>query len=82
MIEFLRHIPLNIYHRQVRFANVCVKKITDGHALKYLQSSRSEMGKKGFPTETPDRFWPFLWPVVGGDTFSSLAPILGPVKKK
>ena len=38
---------------------------------------QTKMGKKGFPTETPDRFWPFWWPVVGGDTFSSLEPILG-----
>ena len=57
---FLRHIPLKIYHRQVAFANICVKTLTDGHALKYLRSPRSDKnGKKGFPTETPDRFWPF-----------------------
>ena len=43
---------------------------------------QSKMGKKKFPTETPDRFGPYWWPVVGGDTFSSLALILGPVKKK
>ena len=42
---------------------------------------QTKMGKNGFPTETPDFFWPFWWPVVGGDTFSSLAPILGPVRK-
>ena len=41
---------------------------------------QTKMGKKG-SAETPDRFWPYWWPVVGGDTFSSLAPILGPVKK-
>ena len=76
------HIPLNIYHRKVRFANVCVKMFADGHALKYLQSPRSDKNeKKGFPTETPDRFWPFCRPVVGGDTCSSLASILGPAKK-
>ena len=81
-IGFLRHIPLTIYNRQVWFANVGVKKFTDGHAVNYSTSPRSDKnGKKGFPTETPDRFWPFWGPVVGGDTFSSLAPILGPEKK-
>ena len=43
---------------------------------------QTKMGKKSFfLTETPDRFWPFWWPVVGGDTCSSLAPILGPANK-
>ena len=42
---------------------------------------QTKMGRKGFPTATPDRIWPFWWPVVGGDTCSSPAPILGPVKK-
>ena len=37
--------------------------------------------KNKSPTEAPDNFWPFRWPVVGGDTFSPLAPILGPEKK-
>ena len=37
--------------------------------------------KSFFPTETPYHLWPFRWPVVGGDTFSPLAPILGPEKK-
>ena len=37
--------------------------------------------KKSFPTETPDQFRPCWWPVVGGDTFSPLAPIVGPEKK-
>ena len=59
----LYHIPPKIYHRQGRFVNVCVKTFTDGHALKYLQSPRSDKngGKKGFPTKTPvsDRFLPF-----------------------
>ena len=27
----------------------------------------------------PDRCWPLLWPVVGRDAFSPLAPNLGPV---
>ena len=46
-IEFLRHILHKIYHRQVKFANVCVKTFTDGHALNYLQSPRSDKnGKK------------------------------------
>ena len=40
------------------------------------------MGKKFFPTETPDPSCFFLWHVVGGDTFSPLAPISRPVKKK
>ena len=41
------HIPLNIYHRKVRFANVCVKMFADGHALKYVQLPRSDKnGKK------------------------------------
>ena len=35
-----------------------------------------------FPTETPDHFRLFSWPVVGGNTFSPLAPILGPEKKR
>ena len=52
------------------------------HALEYMQSPRSEKtGIESFPTEPTDHFWTFLWPVVGGDTFSPLAPILGTVKK-
>ena len=37
-------------------------------------------GTDVFLTETRgDYFWTFWWPAVGGDTFSPLAPILGPV---
>ena len=34
-----------------------------------VASFRQKWGKKGVHTETPDRFWPFWWPVVGGDTW-------------
>ena len=57
------------------------------HAFEYLQtclgapavgSSRKKMKRYVFPTETPAHCW-LLWrPVVGGDTFSPLAPVLGP----
>ena len=47
-----------------------------------VASFRKKKEKKKNPTETPDHFWPFRWPVVGGDKFSPLlAPILGPEKK-
>ena len=66
-IEFLRQIPLKIYHRQVRFANVCVKTFTDGHDLKYLQSPRSDKNgkKKAFLRKRLTVFGPFdgLWSV-------------------
>ena len=56
-----------------------------GHALEYLQSACSEKkkGKKNvFPTETPDHCGRFWSPLVGGDTFSPLASVLGPEQKK
>ena len=41
---------------------------------------KKDEGKTVFPTETPDHFWHlFMACVVGGDTFSPLAPLLGPV---
>ena len=53
----MRHIPHNMYHCQVRFANVCVTTLTDGHALKYLQSPRSDRDeKKRFCDENSCRF--------------------------
>ena len=57
----------------------CVKRFTDRRALEYLQSPLSEKKReKFFPTEMlAARFWPFWWPVVGGDTFSPLAPNVG-----
>ena len=82
MIEFLHYVLLDVEHRQGRYSNVCVKRYI--HPLEYLQSPLSEKKKKKKknPTETPDHFWPFRWPVVGGDKFSPLlAPILGPEKK-
>ena len=47
-----------------------------------VTSFRKKTGKEVVPAETPDYFWPFWWPVVGGDTYSPLAPILDPVKQK
>ena len=52
--------------------------------VEYLQSARSKKAnRKGwFPTETPDLSWPFWRPAaVGGDTFSSVAPVLGPEQR-
>ena len=39
-----------------------------------------QIGEKFFPYPSAWPVWAFLWPVVGGDTFSPPAPILGPVK--
>ena len=59
----------------------CLRETVYRRALKYLQSLRSKnKEKKKVPTETRGAyFWPYGWPVVGGDMFSPLAPILGPV---
>ena len=72
---------------QVRSWNVYVKRFTDRHA--WSTCSRLVQYKNGkydlvrtyvFTTETRgDYFCTFWWPAVGGDTFSPLAPILGPV---
>ena len=53
-------------------------------ALEYLQSARSEKNKIKlvFPMGRPDHCWAFWRPVVGGDTFSPIAPVLGPEQKK
>ena len=45
-------------------------------------ASFRKKGGGSFPAATPDHFWPFWCPVVGGDTFSPPAPFLGLVKKK
>ena len=60
-----------------------MKTFTDGHPLKYLQSPRSDKNgkKKVLLWKRLTVFGPFVWPAVGGDTCSSLAPILGLVKK-
>ena len=46
------------------------------HEVPAVASFRQKKEKNVFPTEASDHFWLFLWPVV----FSSIAPILGPVK--
>ena len=51
------------------------------HALEYLQSACSEKKWKKSSMETPGHYWPFRRPVVGGDTFSPLAPVKGPEQK-
>ena len=46
-----------------------------------VTSFRKKMGKNSFPTETLANFWPFWWPVDGGDKFSPLTPTLGLILK-
>ena len=67
-----------------RSSSICLKRFTDiCHALEYLQSSSSDTHKKNvFLTETPGHYGPFRRPVVGGDTFLPLAPVLGPGQQK
>ena len=91
-MKFLRYLSLSFWHRQVRSWEIqCLREtFYRWTCLEYLQSPRSEKKKRKiipgvyvFPTETRgDCFWTFWWPAVGGDTFSPLAPILGPVHKK
>ena len=60
------------------------------HALEHLQSARSAGGKNEkiefiffCPAETPGHYvLTFRRPVVGGDTFSPLAAVLGPEQKQ
>ena len=40
----------------------------------------NKLGGSFFPYPSAWPVWAFLWPVIGGDTFSPPAPILGPVK--
>ena len=79
-IEFLRYVPLNIYHTIIgrwMFARNLIRMDRPWSTCSHLVQLK--MGNKVFPTETRHHFWPWWWPVVGGDTFSSLAPILGPI---
>ena len=72
----LHYVLLHVEHRQVRSSNVYVC-VFYSHALEYLQSPRTETDEnKFFPHGNARRLLAFLWPVVSGDTFSLLAPIL------
>ena len=46
-----------------------------------VASFRKKRKPRYVPPEPTDHFLLFRWPLVGGDTFSALAPILGPEKK-
>ena len=73
------YLILNMGRSDLR--KFCVKRLTG-----MPWSTRSRLVQKKWKisfalTEMPDHFWPFWWPVVGGDTFSPLPPIFGPAKK-
>ena len=54
------------------------------HALEgYLEPARPEKNKNKLflAAETPDNYWSFRRPAVGGETFSPPPPVLGPEQK-
>ena len=71
----------NMTVRKVRSWDVCVKRLADMPWSTCRRLVPKKDGKQHvFPTQTRgDYFWTFGWPVVGEDTLSPRAPILGRV---
>ena len=71
---------LNIENIPVRSSSGCVECFTEIPWSTRNRLVQNRM-RKGITRELSDHFWPFWWCVVGGDTFSPLAPVLGTEKK-